>query len=129
MARNIWWISFTAKVPKQKIIEIFEEDPDFIIANGIIYNKELITKEELQNIQKRKEREERIAKGICPECETHFEIGEYPVIICKDCGEMFEVKIKSEVDKEGESELFREWKEKIAKLKEKKSNQKKGSEF
>jgi hypothetical protein len=103
---NIWWISFTAKVPKEKIIEIFEEDPDFIIENGVVYNKELTSKEELQNVRKRKERRERIAKGICPECEVPFEIGEISEVYCKNCGEMFEVESESIIEMQEEEQAL-----------------------
>jgi hypothetical protein len=55
---SIWWLSFTASLPKERIIQIFTEDPNFIIMNGYVYTKELMSKDELAKLSESLDNEE-----------------------------------------------------------------------
>lgn len=87
---SLWWISTKITMPKERIIELITEDPNYAIENEYIINIGLLGQEEAITYterkllaQKAKEREEKLAVGICPECDNPFEIG---ADYCLNCG-------------------------------------------
>ncbi|HUU79286.1 MAG TPA: hypothetical protein VMX55_13150 [candidate division Zixibacteria bacterium] len=87
---SLWWISTKTTIPKERIIELITKDPNYTIENEYIINIGLLGFEEASTYTERKllakkakEREEKIAMGICPECNNSIKIGaEY----CLSCG-------------------------------------------
>ncbi|NHJ06065.1 MAG: hypothetical protein EAX90_14655 [Candidatus Heimdallarchaeota archaeon] len=87
---SLWWISTKTTIPKERIIELITKDPNYSIENEYIINIGLLGQEEAITYTERKllakktkEREEKLAMGICPECNNSIKIGaEY----CLSCG-------------------------------------------
>ena len=77
-------------IPIETVIEILTEDPNFIVEDDSVLIKKMPAKGESTmpedrraSAQELREKEEKIAKGICPICNTPFEPSwEY----CSNCG-------------------------------------------
>lgn len=87
---SLQWISTIAMVPIETVIEILTEDPNFIIRDDYVLNQRIPTKNESTmavdsraSAQELREREEKIAQGICPTCNNPFELNR---VYCSNCG-------------------------------------------
>jgi hypothetical protein len=87
---SIWWLVSNSKVPKFRVIEIFEKNPNYVILEGKIYNKAELSEDVWGQLILLKEK----ICNICVNCENPVEKGaEY----CASCGEKIQPEtIKSE---------------------------------
>jgi hypothetical protein len=94
---SLWWLCNQVKVREEIIVELLATTPGYFIIEGYIYNTFEMTKEEYLAIKEKaelskevwrelnlvKEAKEKIAKGICPECNNPLDKNqEY----CSSCG-------------------------------------------
>jgi len=79
---SIMYISNRTLLPKERIIEIILEDPDFIIEHEYVINKKMPAKRVIKT-QEMKRIEDKIAAGFCPVCDTPLDSSwEF----CSNCG-------------------------------------------
>ncbi|NPE08113.1 MAG: hypothetical protein GNW80_07520 [Asgard group archaeon] len=87
---SLEWISTITMIPIDSVIEILIEDPNFIIKDDYVLIQKMLAKSESTmpderrvSAQELREREEKLAQGICPICSNFFEPNrEY----CSNCG-------------------------------------------
>ncbi|MCG3252563.1 MAG: hypothetical protein KAX09_01840 [Candidatus Heimdallarchaeota archaeon] len=87
---SLQWISTVTMIPIESVIEILTEDSNFIIKDDSVLFAKMLAKSESTmpderrvSAQELREREEKIAEGICPICSNSFEPNsEY----CPNCG-------------------------------------------
>ncbi len=87
---SLQWISTIAMVPIDTVIEILTKDPNFVIKDDYVLIQKMPVKSESTIpedkraiAQELREKEEKIAKGICPICNTPFEPSHE---FCSNCG-------------------------------------------
>jgi len=87
---SLQWISTIAMIPIETVIEILTEDPNFIVEDDYVLHQKIPIKSDSTILDDRKasaqelrEKEEKIAKGICPICNTPFEPSHE---FCSNCG-------------------------------------------
>ncbi|MGC9778061.1 MAG: hypothetical protein HZR80_02340 [Candidatus Heimdallarchaeota archaeon] len=87
---SLQWISTITMIPIESVIEILAEDSNFIIEDDYVLIQKMPAKSESTmpedrraSAQELREREEKLAQGICPICNNLFEPNrEY----CSNCG-------------------------------------------
>ncbi len=87
---SLQWISTITMIPIESVIETLTEDPNFIIEDNYVLIQKMPAKSESTmpevrraSAQELREREEKLAQGICPICDNPFEPNrEY----CYNCG-------------------------------------------
>ncbi|NHJ31638.1 MAG: zinc ribbon domain-containing protein [Asgard group archaeon] len=79
---GILYISNLSSLPKERIVEILADNPDFAIEDEFVINKKLLEKEELKS-KELKEIKEKMAQGFCPKCNFSLE-PEWD--FCGNCG-------------------------------------------
>lgn len=87
---SLQWISTITMIPIESVIEILTEDPNFTIEEDYVLIQKIPAKGESTmpedrraSAQELREREEKLAQGICPICNNPFEPNrEY----CANCG-------------------------------------------
>ncbi|MHA1122303.1 MAG: hypothetical protein ACTSPC_05770 [Candidatus Heimdallarchaeota archaeon] len=79
---NIDWVVKKASLPKERVIEILKEEPDFTVDDAYVINKKLLAKDEQAHLYEmirekhaKEEKEQKLAIGICPECNKPIEEG------------------------------------------------------
>ena len=77
---SLEWISTITMIPIDSVIEILTEDPNFIIKDDYVLIQKMLAKSESTmpeerrvSAQELREREEKLAQGICPICSNFFE--------------------------------------------------------
>ena len=86
------YVSSITKATIPFIIDVLSDYPNFTIENEYIINNELLVNELEKKVDSKSDldkklRNEKIAAGICPNCNNYFEIG---FSYCNNCGELLE---------------------------------------